>query len=228
MANKSNRSTYSLTELASYYLPSVQIDPEDEYGASRLLMIPDCDNEADFVKAAKRVWRVRHGAVQGRGRPSERGRVFAILYELYRRQGKVPSQGEQIREVQKQFANLGTYTVSPDAILKHVKQWRIFASRKRYGNLWCVGVRFDGLSTSPYRRWLKKHAAKTVKAIENYLKVYQPWRPGPTLEMLKQCTIDGKVNLRRLFELVPYDPKRLKARSELSLEIQDMLPSAPE
>jgi hypothetical protein len=41
--------------------------------------------------------------------------------------------------------------------------------------------------------------------------------------MLKECIAAGSINLRMLFELAPCDLELLKAETELSREISDML-----
>jgi hypothetical protein len=191
-----------------------------------MLLVPDHGNRKDFVKAAKQIHDIRHKAVRERGRPSDRGYVFPILWKYFHPRRKLPSRKTIINVVRNQLPP--HHPMSDDAILKHLKQWIIFADRGQRNSSTIVGLRFDRLSR-PRLAWLKKHAPKTINALGHYQKLLrsgnrEPQGRLPTLEMLKECIADGKVNLRKLFKLAPFDLEMLKAESKLSQEIDDMFP----
>src|SRR6185295_1627225 len=101
------------------------------------------------------LWISRHDPSRQRGRPSERGRVFTILWNDEFKGGAAKrTQGKLIRLVQEA---LKADSLSEDAIRKYVKMWLIL---KRNGR-----VIPDLALPAADLLWLNKHASRTMKAV---------------------------------------------------------------
>jgi len=159
---------------------NVHLDMGDENDepvpSSKLHLIEDADNLKDFLKNAKTLWILRHHSTRRRGRPSERGRVFGVLWAEDAKGliGKNVTQGKLIQIVREQ---LGDEPLSEDAIRKYVKMWRILRKHNKV-------VPDLSLPVSD-RQWFEKHASKTMKAFTDYhaqVKDLQPRKQIPELQ----------------------------------------------
>lgn len=155
-------------------MPETQLASED-----RSLTVPDKDSEAEFLKAATRVWRQAHRKQVKRGRKPEKAVVFEainmVLEGFLARYGAVPANttaeahAKALRKkltqgylVKKVHARL-PIPLHVDTIRKYVKLFRL-----------------DHRSTSPITpaewRWIQKHDREGWEAQQDLQKMAQQAR----------------------------------------------------
>lgn len=225
MPKKQSTGSWTIRDFARYYGAHIDLDfapAGDEFQPlepTRMLLIPDEATLERFLTNAKNIWIGHHHSTRGRGRPSERGRVFRILWDdEINNSPKRVTQGKLIRLVQ---SELGTDTLSEDAIRKYVKMWLIL---KRNGK-----VIPDLSLPAADLRWLNKHASKTMKAIRAYRDLSKAIAPalkvtGLSGSLMRSAAIDGTLDVDKLFYMPHSTPDALRCDADLRKEIQDFLP----
>jgi hypothetical protein len=185
-----------------------------------LLVVDDANTMEEFEANARAAWCRAHDPTRHRGRPSEMGRIFGILWN-HVLEGHVTeglSQGQLIRLLR---SKMGNDPLSDDSMKKYVKMWWIL---ERHGLI------VPDLSLpAPYAHYFTKHAPKMMQAISSYYRFQCSVNPSFKHTNRRGCirrseAFDDSLDVEQLFNVRVDTPDGYDREHALRVAILDFLP----